>query len=354
MSQFLKKLQFNKERTQIIQEKIAQLQEYKGYWKGHLNISPQILNRLKKFTLITSTGASTRIEGSYLNDDDVKKLLSGLKIQKLKDRSQQEVAGYAQLTQLIFEEFKEIALNENTIKQLHGILLKYSEKDTHHKGNYKKGSNSVVARDEKGNESVIFNPTSPFLTPKEMEELTHWTNDALKSKEVHPLLNIAHFIGEFLAIHPFQDGNGRLSRALTNLLLLKNGFNYVKYVSLEQIIEERKTNYYLSLRNTQKNRENGQEDFYPWIEFFLDCLIEQTKRAQNILERKNIEDELSSNQLNILNYIRSSKEESCTIKKIQESTQINRNTIKKALLRLLQANLIKQIGLGSATRYSKI
>lgn len=350
MKYLSRKLRFAKKIRQDFQKKIRQLDEFKGFWKGHLNISPQILHRLKKFTLITSTGASTRIEGSYLSDADVTKLLTGIKIQKLKDRSQQEVAGYAELTTLIFENHKKIQLSESSITHLHKILLQYSQKDIHHRGSYKKNSNAVVARDPEGNETVIFNPTSPYLTPKEMGELVTFTRQHLETKEIHPLFIIGNFIGEFLAIHPFQDGNGRLSRALTNLLLLQEGYSYAQYVSLEKIIEERKEGYYLALRQSQKNRKDRKHNITPWVQFFLDTLIQQTKHAKAILDRKNIEEELSENQLTILRHLQTS-EKAIAIKELVETTNINRNTARKALERLRDLRLAKQIGLGRATKW---
>ena len=353
MKHFLEKLKFMKQEMREFQKKVRQLDEFKGFWKGHLNISPQILYRLKKFALITSTGASTRIEGAYLSDEEVKKLLAGIKIQKLRDRSQQEVAGYAELTKLTFDHYKKIKWNESEIKHFHKILLQYSKKDVHHHGEYKKGSNAVVARDTEGNEIIIFNPTPPYLTPKEMKELVEFTKENLKTKEVHPLFIIGHFIGEFLAIHPFQDGNGRLSRALTNLLLLQEGYSYVQYVSLEKIIEEWKEDYYITLRKSQKNRKNKKYNITPWINFFLDILIEQAKRARAILERKNIEEELSENQITVLKLLQTSKKE-LSVKEIVEKTVINRNTIRKVLERLRDLQLIKQIGLGRASRWISV
>lgn len=350
MDRFLKKIQFSSKKAAEFQNKIRQLDEFKGFWKGRLNISPQILHRLKKFALITSTGASTRIEGAYLSDEEVKKLLSGLKIQTLKDRSQQEVAGYAELTQLIFDHHKTIELNENQIKHLHKILLHYSKKDQHHRGGYKKGSNAVVARDAEGNESVIFNPTPPHLTPKEMKELVEFTHEHLRLKEIHPLFTIGHFVGEFLAIHPFQDGNGRLSRALTNLLLLQEGYSYVQYVSLEKIVEQRKHDYYLALRKSQQHREEQRHDMAPWMEFFLSALVEQTQGAKAILERKNIEEELSENQRMILELLRSSQE-GVGVKEIVEKTGIGRSTVRKGLERLRDLKLARSLGLGRATRW---
>ena len=186
-----------------------------------------------------------------------------------------------------------------------------------------------------------------------MQELVDWTRQNLKSKETHPLLVISHFVSEFLAIHPFQDGNGRLSRALTTLLLLQEGYSYVQYVSLEQIVEEKKEDYYITLRKSQKNREKKKENIYPWLQFIFDALIEQTHRAQNILERRNVEEELSENQLTVLNLLRSNKT-ALSVKQIVEKTKINRNTVKKVLERLKELRLIKQTGLGRASRWKLI
>lgn len=351
MEQYLKKLQFSKDNAKKFHSQIRKLDEFKGFWKGHLTISPQILSRLKKSALITSTGASTRIEGAELTDEEVKKLLSGIKIQKLKNRSQQEVAGYAELTKLIFDNYSKLTFSENEVKHYHKILLKYSEKDTHHRGSYKIGSNAVVAKDKEGKESVVFNPTPPYLAPKEMQELTQFTLSGLRDSYLHPLIVIGHFVCEFLSIHPFQDGNGRLSRALTNLLLLQNGYSYVQYASLEKIVEERKIDYYLALRESQKNREKGTNNIEPWMTFFFEILIEQTVRAKYILERRDVESELSENQVTILNLLRSSKN-ALSVQNIVQLTQIKRPTVKKALLRLRDLKLAKQIGLGRASRWS--
>lgn len=353
MQTFSKKLIFSKSKMAEFQQKIRQLDEFKGFWKGHLNISPQILHRLKKFTLITSTGASTRIEGADLTDAEVKKLLSGLKIQKLSDRSEQEVAGYAELTKLVFEHYVSIKFTENELKSLHKILLKYSQKDAHHRGEYKKSSNSVIARDTDGNESLIFSPTPPYLTPKAMEELIGFTQSSLQNNAIHPLFIIGHFVCEFLAIHPFQDGNGRLSRTLTNLLLLQSGYSYVQYVSLEKIIEEKKEDYYLALQKSQKDHTEGKNDITAWMDFFLNILIEQTKSAHAILERKNIEEELSENQLVILQIIKNNPN-GIAIQAILQQSQINRNTIRKVLERLRDLKIIKQIGLGRAVKWKTV
>lgn len=331
-----------------IQNKLSIIDNFNGFWEGSLNISPQILGRLKKTAIITSSGASTRIEGATLSDSEVQKLLNNINIKKLKDRDSQEVAGYAELTKLIFDEFKRIDLTENSVKHLHSILLKYSDKDEFHKGKYKTLPNSVIARDADGRESLIFNPTPPYLVQKEMEELIFFTNNHLKSKQFHPLLVIALFACEFLSIHPFQDGNGRLSRSLTNLLLLKTGFDYVKYVSLEKIIEDNKKDYYISLRESQKN-----ENLNVWMDFFLDCLAKQVELAKHILERKDVKNELSVNQVKVFESLRNAKTP-LGVQEICLNTKINRETVKKALKRLQNVDLVQMHGLGRATTWCLI
>lgn len=333
--------------------KIAKIDELKGRWITGAKLSPQVLGRLKRSVLITSTGASTRIEGSNLSDEDVEKVMRGLSIQKFADRDKQEVRGYYELLQNIFDSWESIRFSESTIKHFHKELLKYSDKDQGHFGNYKFGENKVVAYDNEGKEiGVVFNPTSPHLTPKEMMELAESTNFLLKEKKYHPLLVIANFLVEFLKIHPFQDGNGRLSRVLTNLLLLKNGYLYMPYISHEKIVEDNKSDYYITLRRGQKTLGSKKEDISPWLDFFLDILLKQSRLAIDLLSEANIEKLLSENQLAILNYINESKE--TTTGEIVSHTGILRPTVKQSLEVLLKFKKIERIGLGRSTRYKII
>ncbi|MBI2086307.1 Fic family protein, partial [Candidatus Daviesbacteria bacterium] len=233
---------FDRRLTKVSAEiflKIAQIDELKGRWREGANLNPQLLGRLKRSVLITSTGASTRIEGARLTDQDVENLLQGLAIQKFADRDKEEVLGYFELLQNIFESWKHIRFGENTIIHLHQELLKFVTKDQHHRGKYKSADNKVGMVDEKGRRmGVIFDTTPAYLTPKQMQELVEWTKNALEQKKSHPLIIIGNFLVEFLNIHPFVDGNGRLSRILTNLLLLQAGYLYMPYVSHESLIED--------------------------------------------------------------------------------------------------------------------
>ncbi|HLB59801.1 MAG TPA: Fic family protein, partial [Bdellovibrionota bacterium] len=224
---------------------IAEVDEFKGQWQGLKELAPDRLVALKRVATIESVGSSTRIEGVKLTDAEIGALLSGLKIQPFGSRDEEEVAGYAALMEMVFESFGGIPLDEDHIKQLHRVLLKYSSKDVRHLGEYKKFPNRVEVFDEEGKSlGVIFEPASPFETPSRMKELLEWFNDEENVKDLHPLLRISVFVIWFLAIHPFQDGNGRLARALTTLLLLQNGYAYVPFSSLERIVEENKDRYY--------------------------------------------------------------------------------------------------------------
>lgn len=339
--------------SQEILQKIAKIDEFKGLWKGSLRLSPQTLGRLKRSVLITSTGASTRIEGSKMSDEEVSRLLRDLKSAPPKGRDAQEVAGYADLLGRIFDNWKTFKITEGQILHFHKILLNFSEKDKRHRGNYKTEDNRVVMRKENGTEVTIFEPTKPWLTKKEMDDVLYWINEQMESKETHPLILIANFIFEFLAIHPFRDGNGRLSRALTTLLLLKTGYTYVPYVSLDEIIEERKIDYYLALRKTQSKHKTGKEDIAPWLSFFLNALLEQVRRAKEIMDNDQPEKLLSEKQLSVYQLF---QDDNLSVSEINKKLKgsIPMSTLKQALSRLVALKLIERIGVTKGARYKKI
>jgi len=338
----------NKELSSIF-SKIAKVDEFKGWWKGANKLNPQALGRLKKSIVVTSAGASTRIEGSQLSDKDVEKLLKGLRVSKLKDRDSQEVAGYAEVLSLVFNSYENISFSEGVILTFHKMMLKYSEKDKNQCGKYKASPNKVVAFDKDGKQNILFNTTEPHLTPFEMKELIEWTNFNLKNEEFHPIIIIANFILEFLAIHPFHDGNGRLSRVLTNLMLAKSGYVYMPYTSLEKIIEDNKVEYYLALRSSQKNIKKNNNDVSKWLHFFIDTMLSQIEILKKLVENKSSHDLLSENQKKILGLFENNEEVSN--KFINAKFKIPKVTIKQILNRLIELKLIKRIGVGRSTRY---
>jgi len=346
---------FNK-RIKLDQEilnQIGKIDQFKGYWKGSLALSPQILGRLKSWVIITSTGSSTRIEGSKMNDQQIAQFLRGLKSKSPKNRDEEEVAGYADLLGRIFDSYETMKLTEGWILQFHEILLHFSEKDINHKGKYKRTNNTVAMINEKGEQVILFDPTPPHLVAFEMKEVIDWTNEQLSSKEIHPILVIANFIFEFLAIHPFSDGNGRVSRAITNFLLLKSGYSYVPYLSLDEIIEQTKTDYYLSLRATQKKHKTKGEDITPWLKYFVSILLEQAKRSEGLIKLENPEQLLSKKQLLIYDFL-NNKELGVGEIYLLLDEKVPKVTIKQAISRLLKLRLIERMGQGRATRYKKI
>ena len=288
--------------------KISKIDQFQGLWQGSLRLSPQILGRLKAFVIITSTGASTRIEGAKMTDEEIARFLRGLKEKLPSGRDQEEVAGYADLIGRVFDNWKTIKLSEGWIQQFHSILLNFREKDQMHKGKYKSVDNAVIMKNDQKEEVVLFNPTHSYLVKGEMLAAIEWTNEQLEKRQIHPLLVIANFIFEFLAIHPFTDGNGRVSRALTNLLLLQVGYSYVPYVSFDEIIEQTKVDYYLALRATKKNHGTDHEDITPWVDYFLMALTEQTVRARKIMDGHQPEKLLSEKQKEVYQHFTEGKE----------------------------------------------
>jgi len=341
--------------TPEIWSKLNEIDQLRGQWIAGAQLSPQVLGRLKRSTLITSTGASTRIEGAQLSDEDVEKLMRGLAIQKFTDRDKQEVQGYYDLLEKIFDSWKSVSFSESSIKHLHKELLKYVEKDDQHRGEYKKKENQVRMLNESGEvtDVVLFDTTPAYLTPKEMQEAVEWTQNALKERKYHPLLIVGGFLVEFLNIHPFEDGNGRLSRILTNLLLLKEGYFYMPYVSHEKLVEDNKPDYYVALRKSQRTfKDEGSGSIIPWLDFFLSIILEQSKRAVDLLSKENIEKLLSPKQLLVWQYLQTVEE--AAPGNIAENVKIARPTVNQALDKLLKLKRIERIGLGRSTRYKKI
>ncbi len=259
--------------------KIAELDAFNSAWQGQEStLTPAELRGMKRVATIESVGSSNRIEGNRMTDAQVEELFSHINQQSFQSRDEEEVAGYADLINTIFESYHDIPLSENFIKQLHQILLKHSGKDERHRGEYKRDSNCVAAFDAAGREiGSIFETATPFDTPRLMTELVEWTNSTLRDKYLHPLITAGVFIIHFLSIHPFTDGNGRLSRALTVLLLLKSGYSYMPYTSMEAIIEGSKDAYYRALRGTQKTIWSDRIDYEPWLAFFITALQKQKR-----------------------------------------------------------------------------
>ena len=330
---------------------IAEIDEFKGAWRALGTIAPERLSALRRVATIESIGSSTRIEGSKLTDREVERLLSNLDIKSFASRDEQEVAGYAEAMDLVFKSWDEITITENHIKQLHRDLLIHSGKDERHRGGYKTGPNNVVAVDQDDKQiGVVFETAAPFDTPRLMTELVIWFGEAMEEKRLHPLLAIAVFTVVFLAIHPFQDGNGRLSRILTTLMLLRAGYAYVPYSSLESVIEQSKEGYYLALRQTQGTIRTDNPDWEPWLLFFLRALHQQKERLAKKIEReKLVVSSLPDHSVQILDHVRDHGRVS--IGEIAKLTGVSRNTLKEHFRQLVEKGYLAKQGGGRSTWY---
>jgi Fic family protein len=330
---------------------IARIDEFKGAWRALGTLAPDRLSALRRVATVESIGSSTRIEGSKLSDREVERLLSNLQVQSFATRDEQEVAGYAELMDLVFNSWQDIPVTQSHLRQLHQILLRYSEKDTWHRGSYKTNANSVVALDENGAQvGIVFQTATPFDTPRLMAELLTWAQQEHESGRLHPLLVIALFVVVFLEIHPFQDGNGRLSRALTTLLLMQAGYAYVPYSSLESVIEENKEGYYLALRQTQGTIRSDAPDWQPWLVFFLRSLAEQVRRLEKKVEReKLVLASLPELSLQIVEFAR--EHGRITIGEAIKLTAASRNTLKQHFRALVERGHLNQHGSGRGVWY---
>jgi Fic family protein len=337
--------------TADLLELLSEIDEFKGAWRALGAIAPDRLNALRRVATIESIGSSTRIEGSKLSDREVEQVLAGLEIKKFATRDEQEVAGYAEVMETVFHAWADIPITENHIKQLHRDLLRHSSKDERHRGEYKTLRNDVGAFDADGKMiGVVFETASPFDTPRRMSQLIAWLKDARELRRPHPLLIIAVFIVVFLEIHPFQDGNGRLSRILTTLLLLQAGYAYVPYSSLESVIEKSKESYYLALRQTQSTLHSEKPNWQPWLLFFLRGLQQQKRRLAAKVEREKAAlSVLSELAVHIMDYVQAHGR--VTTRDMVRVHKASPNTAKATFGSLVKKGLLVRHGAGRSIWY---
>jgi len=333
---------------------ISKIDEFKGAWRALGSLAPDRMSALRHVATIESIGSSTRIEGSKMSDREVEYLLSNLQIRNFSNRDEQEVAGYAETMEMVFSSWEEITFTENHIKQLHQKLLAYSDKDARHRGYYKTSSNSVAAFDEHGSQiGIVFQTATPFDTPRLMSDLVSWVQEERASEALHPLLIIAIWVVLFLEIHPFQDGNGRLSRVLTTLLLLQSGYSYVPYSSLESVIEQSKDAYYLALRQTQETVHSATPNWQPWLMFFLRSMLAQVRRLEKKVEREHmVLTVLPELSLQIIEFAR--EHGRVTIGDAIKLTGVSRNTLKLHFRSLTKQRHLNQHGRGRGVWYDLV
>jgi len=351
MDKYIQKLNFNFFTNQRVMQLIAAIDEYRGKWNVVEKRENRYLKELRRIATIESIGSSTRIEGSTMTDEEIQQLLKDVKITKFKTRDEQEVIGYYEVLELVFDNFSEIKLSESYIKQLHQLLLKHCDKDERHRGGYKHLSNKVVATYPTGEQKTIFDTTEPALVEGEMFELIEWTNLQWNEKTIHPLIVLAVFVYEFLSIHPFQDGNGRLSRLLTTLFLLKQGYEFIQYISFENHIEKQKKEYYDALMTAQRKRITQDDIIDKWLLFFLESLktlTEKLDKKYDVFKQKG--GYLNERQKMLKEFI----VEQRTVKISDLSVafpEISPNTLKKDLQYLRDEQIVSTVGQGKGTVY---
>lgn len=347
-----KRLTFSPERTEEVYAILSEIDAVKNAFRLTDRLLPQTINRLTQSVIVTSTGASNRMEGNRLSDAEVEALYLNLHIRKFKTRDEQEAAGYLEVFERILESYADMPLTEALILQLHRDMLKHSDKDERQRGAYKFGPNRVEAKDQSGNViGIIFDPTPPHLTPKEMQELTQWHKWANENKFKHPLIRIGNFAFEYLAIHPFQDGNGRTSRLLTNLLLLQQGYMFTALVSHEKLIEERKADYYLALRQAQSSWKKKTEDICPWLIFFLEIVRSQATGALTLVQEDRVENLLSEKQLALWQWVQTRNAPEFSRKNAIEALGFPPRTVEAIIKKLVDLKRLERIGEGRGTRY---
>lgn len=326
---------------------ISQIDRFDAAWTSIERREKQSLKQLKSIATVRSVGASTRIEGSKLTDEEVDIILKNIDINKLEDRDSQEVVGYFEALDIISEAYANIQITEGDIKNLHNILMKFNTKDEWHRGHYKQLSNAVEAKYPNGTSQIIFETTEPGInTEAAMNKLIEWYNS---ESSIHPLVKCSIFTYEFLSIHPFQDGNGRLSRLISSLLLLKNGYKWIEYISFEHEIESRKIEYYRVLRTCQSQRPN--ENINDWVNFFFDALKNiQVQLMQKIQIHQAGAAQLQPREKLVVNYIQNHP--GCKSGDITRGLGISRMIVIRLLLTLINKNLIEKHGSGSGTSYT--
>ena len=325
---------------------ISKVDRFDAAWHAIERREGSSLKQLKKMATVRSVGSSTRIEGSKLTDKEVQLLIGTINIHQLTERDEQEVAGYFEVLNTISDEYWNIDITEGNIKNLHNILMRYCEKDKWHRGKYKQVSNAVEATYPDGTKQIVFKTAEPgYETEQAMKNLLQWYKT---DKETFPIIKTAFFVYEFLTIHPFQDGNGRLSRLLTTLLLLRQGYSWIEYVSFEHEIENRKKEYYSVLMQTQRHRPNEKLD--KWLSFFLNSLNTiQTQLIQK-LKKQNKAEIKNPREKEIIALVGSNP--GIQSGEISERLNLNLSTTKKILTSMVERNLIQKSGIGKGTNYT--
>jgi len=337
------KIQWDNETVALL----AQIHEYKGRQELYLKQKPAVLDHLIEVAKIQSTESSNKIEGIVTTNTRIKELVAEKTTPK--NRDEKEIAGYRDVLALIHDRFEYIPIRSSVILQLHRDLYKYSGMDIG--GRYKNTQNYISATTAEGKSYILFTPLPPYETPEAIEKICEQYNHAVDSGVVDSLLLIPIFIKDFLCIHPFNDGNGRMSRLLTTLLLYQRGYVVGRYISLEHIIEKTKSSYYDVLEETSKGWNEGQNSYAAFIKYLLGVVL---KAYRDFEERVDLFDE----KLSAYDLVKRAKERKIadfTKSEIMElCPEIKSSSVEASLKKLCDEGFLKKAGSGRATKYVKI
>ena len=322
----------------------------KGWWQGQGLAGLMHLRRIPKRVVEISASASLRIGGMHRPLTDGRARPPGARGEASRADSA-HVSGYAELLRVVYEGYREMRFGEDLIRHFHARLLRYSSNDHHHRGKYKTVSDTTQSYLRRKTDGPALRSADPDVTPQAMASATAWASTRLGSREFHPLLVIAGFVLELLAIRPFVNGNGRVSRMLTNLLLLQCGYAFLSYASLERVIADRWAEYYIALRRSQANAHRPDPDISPWLHAFLEVIRIQADEVRALAEGRPDTTLLSKNQLAVLKLLE--REGEITNRLVCSELGMGRDTAKQVLHRLGALNYVRRAGAGRATRYRK-
>lgn len=333
--------------TPEIVNMLSSLHEFRGKQELYIEAESDILTALLNIAKIQSTKASNKIEGIYTSDERLEALV--MEKAEPQNRSEEEIAGYREVLATVHDSYEYISIRPNNILQLHRDLYGFSSSDTG--GRFKNTDNVIAESDKDGKQRVRFAPVPAFQTAEAIEALCSEFNSAIDRSEYDPLLLIPMFILDFLCIHPFNDGNGRMSRLLTLLLLYRSGYIVGKYISMEMLIEKTKETYYEALQNSSIGWHDNTSDYTSFVRYYLGVVLKEYNDFQDRVEH------LKYRKISKTERVKAVFEKKLgIIKKSDIATlcpDISETTIERSLKELLESGYIEKVGKGRATGYAK-
>ena len=331
--------------TNSIVNKLNKIYEIRGQTVSYQAEATEVLERLTEVAKIQSTDASNRIEGIYTTDSRLKKIVES-KVEP-HNRSEAEISGYRDVLKLIHENYTYMPVSKNTILAMHKQLFEYTGDSWG--GQFKDTNNQIITKYADGSEEIRFTPSAALITPELVEQLCTAYDQAVERSDFSPLILAGAFIFDFVSIHPFKDGNGRMSRLLMLLTLYKTGFDVGKYISLEKIIEETKPSYYETLKQSSAGWNDNQNDYEPFLDYFLGVIVKAYRLFE---ERLGIvgHQSLSASKL-VIKILRQELRPLSMSELSEKIPQFSKITIQRTVRKLRDEQRIEMIGKGKNTKY---